>query len=191
MRIINFEGIQWRVDELDTSSTPGSRGAHCLVFDADSIVRRVWTYPADWRELSDRELAGLLDNVSGPAPESAPQRPIAADAFDQLETARECSERARALLGELAVLRDANRALREDRDARVAECRRQRHAMRAAIETFASALRSSGVPPERAIVMLKSAMQRGIADLPEPDEQERDEIVREGVAWAIQAYYAA
>lgn len=189
MRIITHEGIQWSVDELDTSATPGSRGPRCLVFDGDSVVRRVWKYPTDWRTLSDTALGMLLDDQS--APETRSSLGLGDPELDPLETARECGERTRALLAELSVLRDANRALREDRDAHLAECRRQRAAMRAAIETYASALRASGVPPERALVMLKSAMHHGIADLEEPEDHEREEIVRDGVAWAIRAYYAA
>ena len=191
MRLVTHDGIQWRVDELDATATPGSRGPRCLVFDADNVVRRVWAYPANWRELSDYALGRLVDDVRQPAAPPPAAAPRGAPASVTVATARDCADRTRALLAELAILRDAYRSLREDREMRLAECRRQRAAMRSAVETYALALRSCGIPPERAIVLLKSAMHQGIADLGEPDDQERDEVVRDGVAWAIEAYYAA
>ncbi|HVX38041.1 MAG TPA: hypothetical protein VHB25_00615 [Gemmatimonadaceae bacterium] len=190
--MITYEGIEWRVDEHDARATPGAKGPSCLVFDADTVVRRVWAFPEDWNDLSDDALGALID-VAIPSPRAAPsaRTPGGGVEHEAMEIARECTARTRALLAEVAVLRDANRALRADREARIAECRRQRDQMRIAIESYASALRASGVPPERAVVLLKSAMHEGGVDLLEPDDQERDEIVREGVAWAIEAYFAA
>ncbi len=177
--------------EIDTRATPGSKGPRCLVFDSDAVVRRIWQYPENWRELSDAALASLIDRVetAPPATESIP--PARVNIPRPCATGQECVQRTRALLAEVAVLRSANHALRSDREMRLAECHRQRAAMRTAIEDYALALRTSGVPPERALVLLKSAMREGMDDTVDPDEQERDEIVRDGVAWAIEAYYAA
>ena len=58
---VNFfdrDGVPWRVTELDCGEVPGARGARCLVFMSDSVMRRVWNYPADWRLL---DAAGLVE----------------------------------------------------------------------------------------------------------------------------------
>jgi hypothetical protein len=58
-RQIAAEGELWRVTELDARRTPGASGDKCLLFDSDSIGRRVWSYPDDWRQLTDAELYAL------------------------------------------------------------------------------------------------------------------------------------
>jgi hypothetical protein len=57
-RQIIVDGVPWLVYELppapfDRRSTPS------LVFEAESTVRRVRTYPDDWRTLSDEALSEL------------------------------------------------------------------------------------------------------------------------------------
>jgi hypothetical protein len=39
---------KWTVRELDARALPGARGARCLVFENEVLVRRVWDYPAAW-----------------------------------------------------------------------------------------------------------------------------------------------
>jgi hypothetical protein len=51
--------VLWRVSERDTRNDPGRRGDRCLIFSSADAVRRVWTYPATWRSLSDAELERL------------------------------------------------------------------------------------------------------------------------------------
>ena len=50
--------LDWSVVEVEASSVPGSRGAHCLVFSRRDCIRRVWDYPRDWRTL---DAAGLSE----------------------------------------------------------------------------------------------------------------------------------
>ena len=40
---------------------PGARGARCLVMESESkgVCRRLWTYPANWQELSADDLLAL------------------------------------------------------------------------------------------------------------------------------------
>jgi hypothetical protein len=52
-------GEFWRVTERDCRSVPGARGARCLVFMSESVFRRVWSYPADWRALAAAALEEL------------------------------------------------------------------------------------------------------------------------------------
>ena len=53
-RSLRDQGVTWSVYE-DQSTTLGSS----LIFESDKIARRVRDYPANWRELSDAELAAL------------------------------------------------------------------------------------------------------------------------------------
>jgi hypothetical protein len=48
----------WSVTEIagNVLARPGQR---CLIFASADAVRRVWSYPAEWRELSDAELEAL------------------------------------------------------------------------------------------------------------------------------------
>jgi hypothetical protein len=53
------EAMLWTVTERDGLGVPGSRGARCLVFQSPEAVRRVWTYPAGWRDLLTPSLIAL------------------------------------------------------------------------------------------------------------------------------------
>ncbi len=55
-REITVDGTEWRVTERDSRETPGALGTRCLTFDSYHTVRRVWSYPTDWRQLSGDEL---------------------------------------------------------------------------------------------------------------------------------------
>jgi hypothetical protein len=52
------DGVRWTVREL-TMSGLEPPDTPCLVFDSDSIIRRVRTYPADWRDLDATSLLTL------------------------------------------------------------------------------------------------------------------------------------
>lgn len=54
-------GDEWRVFERDATHIPGARGARCLFFDGEGIVRRVWRYPADWSTLPSASLLALME----------------------------------------------------------------------------------------------------------------------------------
>jgi hypothetical protein len=51
--------LHWSVVEVDAGAVPGARGARCLLFSRPECIRRVWSYPADWRALDDAGLAAL------------------------------------------------------------------------------------------------------------------------------------
>ena len=64
--VTELQGVTWRIREMDSQRVPGAHGARCLIFDSDRACRRVWSYPANWRELSDVALLALL---RGPVPD--------------------------------------------------------------------------------------------------------------------------
>ncbi len=49
-------GKHWTVSEVLTVDLPGAPAAACLVFDTAGVTRRIWRYPANWVELSPRDL---------------------------------------------------------------------------------------------------------------------------------------
>ena len=52
-------GRRWQVREVDARCVPAARGDRCLIFDAECVVRRLWSYPANWRQLPGDELLRL------------------------------------------------------------------------------------------------------------------------------------
>jgi hypothetical protein len=55
---IDEDGARWRVYEQVVSDYDRRRGTS-LIFASEAAVRRVRTFPADWRSLSDEELGRL------------------------------------------------------------------------------------------------------------------------------------
>jgi len=51
---------EWVVREIDAGGVPAASAPRCLVFESESVVRRVWRYPADWESLSDTQLYDLM-----------------------------------------------------------------------------------------------------------------------------------
>ena len=52
-------GRRWQVREMDARGIPAAQGARCLILDAETVVRRLWHYPADWRRMPADELLRL------------------------------------------------------------------------------------------------------------------------------------
>ena len=55
---LDAEGARWRVFEQSFTDYDRRRG-RSLIFASEAAVRRVRDFPANWRELSDEELAAL------------------------------------------------------------------------------------------------------------------------------------
>lgn len=195
MRELLFDGVEWHVHEMSALSVPGSRGERCLIFDSEISVRRVWDYPASWNELSDDDLWRLASIGRAPAGRdfgAAASESLAAavGSHPAVIAATQAAARSSALLAEIAIMRQANRALRDEREALLQGCRATRDEMRQAIQTYAALLKNDGVPPERALLLIKSAMKSGI-QATTCGEVEADRLVGDGVSWGIHAYFAA
>jgi hypothetical protein len=57
-RRLYIEGECWLVYEL---SSHYDRRGPSLVFESESVVRRVRAYPAHWLELADKDLARVME----------------------------------------------------------------------------------------------------------------------------------
>jgi len=193
MRDILGDGIQWHVHEANAAHVPGARRDRCLIFDSDGIVRRVWTYPSDWMNLTDDALWSLIDSAGVPLADRAParateRRHTPSGQPSVIAVAAELA-RTRAIAAELAVIADDGY---EKEVARASErCEELRRSLRMAINAYAETLRRNGVPPERAVVLIKAAMRDGLGSVGACEDLEDDEIFGEGVAWGIESYYAA
>jgi hypothetical protein len=51
--------VRWHVTERDARGDPGARAPRCLVFASPESIRRVWNFPAGWRDLDSAALAAL------------------------------------------------------------------------------------------------------------------------------------
>ena len=56
---VDNEHVLWTVTERDARDVPGNRGVRCLIFASVEAVRRVWEYPAGWRDLLTPSLIAL------------------------------------------------------------------------------------------------------------------------------------
>jgi hypothetical protein len=83
--------------------------------------------------------------------------------------------RAEALVDASATTVQASQALRAE--------------LRAAVTAYVRYLRVDGVPPERMLVLVKSAIRE--AAPPELDAHEARDLVEDVVRWSVEAYYHA
>jgi len=54
-RTVYTDDAQWRVYEME-SGPYDRRSGRSLIFESDGVLRRVRSYPTEWRELSDSDL---------------------------------------------------------------------------------------------------------------------------------------
>ena len=55
---VDRDGVEWTVRELATPQ-PWARAPQCLVLSSRDCVRRVWSYPPEWRSLDSEALLRL------------------------------------------------------------------------------------------------------------------------------------
>ena len=97
--------------------------------------------------------------------------------------------RARALATRSADLRIESRALRGEREAALADCRRAYGELREAVIAYTRELRGAGVSPDRTLEMVKAAVTPGLADARATAGSL--EGLDDAVEWCLSAYYAA
>jgi hypothetical protein len=54
-RWIDGDGLRWKVNEVEWAATDRRTGT-CLIFDAETVIRRVRDFPSDWYEWSEADL---------------------------------------------------------------------------------------------------------------------------------------
>jgi hypothetical protein len=68
--IADANGKKWRVREMEMAEGDGSVARRSLIALNDMVIRRFWTFPPGWRELSDLALLALIDGPAQPHPEA-------------------------------------------------------------------------------------------------------------------------
>ena len=63
-------GKKWRVREMEMAESDGSAVRKSLIALNEMVIRRFWSFPAGWRELTDRALLDLIDGPAQPHPEA-------------------------------------------------------------------------------------------------------------------------
>ena len=63
------DGVTWWVHEV-AGEHLGTVGAMCLLVVSANELRRIWKYPAEWRQLSPAELLALPQNATQARPTS-------------------------------------------------------------------------------------------------------------------------
>ena len=66
VRRISADGLRWVVQEVPAPAFDRRGGVH-LMFDGETIMRRVREFPANWHELSDEELYELSRRLTPPS----------------------------------------------------------------------------------------------------------------------------
>jgi hypothetical protein len=65
VRRISAEGLRWYVQEVPAPAFDRRGGTH-LLFDGETIMRRVREFPVNWFEMSDEELYELCRRITPP-----------------------------------------------------------------------------------------------------------------------------
>lgn len=68
--VADADGKKWRVREMEMEEGDGSVARKSLIALNEMVIRRFWSFPAGWRDLSDRALLALIDGPAQPHPEA-------------------------------------------------------------------------------------------------------------------------
>ncbi len=69
--VADATGKKWRVREMVMSEGDGSAARKSLIALNEMVIRRFWSFPAGWKELSDPALLALIDGPAQPHPASS------------------------------------------------------------------------------------------------------------------------
>ncbi len=67
--VSDTQGKKWRVREMEMPESSGSAARKSLIALNEMVIRRFWSFPAAWRELSDAALLALINGPVQPHPE--------------------------------------------------------------------------------------------------------------------------
>ena len=157
-RTFSHEGVPWTAREIDAKMVPGSHGARCLILECQEAVRRLWVYPANWRDL-DPELLWQAGERSPRA--KALLQGLEPGMMTAISRSMATLATSRALLQRTGDALRADEAHRETLRELLQRCRSERESMRAAVESCARQLRGSGVTAADALLIVANAIREG------------------------------
>ena len=191
MKDLQHHGVAWHVREMDTTSVPGARAERCLVFDSEGVVRRAWSFPEGWDELDDESIWALLEREL-PAPRKRP--PAVARSTRRgdhlgVVTAVSIAASTRSFFSKLADGREPSESTVQIDPSRSSAFRQCRGEVGAAVANYTGTLKERGLSPERAIVLVKTAVQEGLDQVPEATDHVCKDLREVAVGWCIDTYY--
>ena len=68
--VSDTQGKKWRVREMEMPESSGSAPRKSLIALNEMVIRRFWSFPPLWRELSDAALLALINGPVQPHPET-------------------------------------------------------------------------------------------------------------------------
>lgn len=69
--VSDAHGKRWRVREMEMAGSDDIAPRKSLIAVNEMVIRRFWSFPPDWRNLSDRALLALIDGPAQPRPETS------------------------------------------------------------------------------------------------------------------------
>jgi hypothetical protein len=181
------DGTVWEVREREAHGIPGARGNACLIFEAPERIRRVWVFPASWRELDDSALWHLA--ARSPLTTSEVDR-LSQKLSSALFRAMENLTRAQALVAFARATMETTREQRNELLHLLQQWREARDRMRVIVQAHAVECRQAGVLRDEAALFVANAIRESAAPLG-TDLEAVSELQRTAARWCAAVYNAA
>lgn len=156
-RLVRHEGQTWHVREINATQRPGAPRSSSLVFECDAAVRRVWAFPANWRQLDDDSLWRLTEVSPVVVPAEVDWRVELQSIFMTSVIAEQ--EASRAAIELSRIVRAENRRLRDHRQQFLEACRTSREALQATVRRFAREMSDAGMSQPAALSQLSARIE--------------------------------
>ena len=186
-RSFTYNDVLWVVREADGRGVPGAKGASSLIFDSREVIRRIWLFPRNWRQLNADDLWTVSERS---AVISSKFNDQARDLSSTLYASLASIQRAQALLVRAEIAAAENRAERAECRRLAAACRAERDNMRELVESHTNDLRTAGLTAEDASLYVASALRESLAELM-PSDDSATRLESDASRWCAEAYQAA
>jgi len=186
-RLVRHDEHTWHVREIDATQLPGAPRSSSLVFECDAAVRRVWIFPANWRQLDDSSLWRLAEVSPVVVPADVDWRVELQSIFmtslvAELEAARAAIELSR-------IVRAENRRLRDQRQLLLEACRTSRELLQTTVRQVAREMSDAGMSQPAALSELTAHIEAVAFVLHDDPGIER--LKQDVARWCAQEFEAA
>ena len=151
-RLVRHDEHTWHVREIDATQLPGAPRPSSLVFECEAAVRRVWVFPANWRQLDDASLWRLTEVSPVVVPTDVDWRVELPSIFMTSVVAER--EAARAAVELSRIVRAENRRLREQRQLLLEACRTSRELLQTTVRRVVREMSDAGMSQPAALSQL-------------------------------------
>ena len=186
-RVVRHDEDIWSVRELDATQLPGTPRPSSLVFECDAAVRRVWIFPANWRQLDDASLWRLTEVSPVVVPADADWRVELQSIFLTSVVAER--EAAGAAVEHWRLVRAENRRLRDQRQRLLEACRTSRELLQTTVRRLAREMNEAGMTEPAALSQLTARIEAVAFVLHDDPGIER--LMQDVARWCAQEFEAA